>query len=75
MRRALNTGVNENTRIALALVALVFVVLVVLAALVGTVVYASQPGNAGAMLGAFLVAAVGWGFVQEARNALANAVA
>ena len=57
---------NENTRFALALALLAFVVLVVLAALVGTVVYASQPGNAGAMLGAFLVAGLGWGFVQEA---------
>jgi hypothetical protein len=63
---ALKRGVNENTRFALSAVALVLVVLVVLAALVGTVAYACQPGNAGAMLGAFLVAAVGWGFVQEA---------
>jgi hypothetical protein len=65
--------VNENTRIALALVALMFVVLVWLGGTIGTVVYASQPGNAGAMLGAFFVFAVGYGFVREAHTALENA--
>ena len=57
----------------LALVALVFVVLVWLGGTIGTVVYAIQPGNAGAMLGAFFVFAVGYGFFQEATTALSNA--
>lgn len=61
---------NADTRLALALIAFVLVVLVWIAGTVGAVVYACQPGNAGAMLVALLVGCAGWGFVQEARNHL-----
>jgi len=61
---------NADTRLALTVALFVLVVLAWIAGTVGAVVYACQPGNAGAVLVAGLVAAVGWGFVQEARNAV-----
>ena len=63
-------GMNADTRLALTVALFVLVVLAWIVGIVGAVVYACQPGNAGALLVAALVAAVGWGFMQEARKAL-----
>lgn len=59
---------NADTRIALALLALVILVLAWIGGTVACVVYACQPGNAGALVLAMLVACGGWAFVHEARE-------
>jgi len=61
---------NENTRFAVALLAVALVFVLWVGSTVGTLVWACQPGNAGGVLAALFVACVGWGFMQEARKAL-----
>lgn len=65
---------SETTRIVLALVALLVLVVGWLGGTVATVVYACQPGNAGAVVLAGLVFCLGYGFVQEARQRLGESL-
>jgi hypothetical protein len=57
--------VSNETRFALNLTGLLIVVLVVLASVVGSLVYACQPGNGGAVILTMLFACVGYGFIRE----------
>jgi hypothetical protein len=62
---ACNRGVSNDTRFALNLTGLLLVVLAVLAGVIGSFVYAMQPGNGGAVVLTMLVACIGYGFVRE----------
>ena len=57
---------SNETRFALNLAGLLILVLVVLAGVIGSFVYAMQPGQGGAIVLTMLVACVGYGFVREA---------
>ena len=66
---------DNVTRFRLQLAGLATLILVWLGSTVGTVVYASTPGNAGAVLLAGLFALVGWGMFQEALRGIDRSLA
>ena len=61
---------NEETRNTVALLALLALVLVWLGGIVGTLMWAAQPGNAGGVLVTVFVGFVGYGFVAEGWTAI-----
>ncbi len=56
---------SNETRFTLNLIGLLILVLVVLSGVVGSFVYAMQPGNGGAIVLTMLVGCIGYGFVRE----------
>jgi len=66
---------DNVTRFRLQLAGLALLILVWLGSTVGTVVYASTPGNAGAVLLAGFFALVGWGMFQEALKGIDHSLA
>jgi len=72
MERASNRGVSNETRSTLNLLALATLILVVLASVVGSLVYAMQPGNGGAVVLTMLAACVGYGLICEGVESVAR---
>lgn len=66
---------SNESRFRLNLLGLLLLVLVWLGSTVGTVVYALQPGNGGAVLLAGFFALVGWGMFQEALKSIDHSLA
>lgn len=61
---------NENQKTVVALLTFAAVLLVWAVSVGWCFVVASQPGQAGAMLGALFAFLLGWGFAHEARDQL-----
>ena len=61
---------NATLRTVAPLLSMLLVLVLWLGGTVGCVVYACQPGNAGALLGAAFVFLMGLGFWHEARESL-----